>query len=159
MNKRPQGYATSDQALLASVPSAPPESAHDAVDQVVRDGRRAYVSGQVAFDGALPPLAGKVGREVSVEEAAGQARLAAANALHRLRRALGTLEEVERVLKLSVFVNAVDDCTSHPAVADGASSILVEVLGDAGRHARAAVGVASLPLGVPVEVELLVRTK
>lgn len=148
-----------DRTLLDAVPIAPPTPAHPSVDQVVRDGHRAHVSGQVPFDGDAPPLAGKVGREVSVEEAAAQARLATANALHRLRGTFGSLDQVERVLKLSVFVNAVEDFAAHPTVADGGSALLVHVFAERGRHARAAVGVASLPLGVPVEVELLVALR
>lgn len=155
----PGTAAGPDELLVAVAPERPPEAAHNAVDALVRDGSKGYVSGQVAFRGHQAPLTGKVGRDVSVTDAASEAALAIANALHRLRTALGTLQAVDRVLKMTVFVNAVDDFTDHPTVADGASKLLTDVLGHRGRHARAAVGVASLPLGVPVEVELLVRLK
>lgn len=144
-------------AAMPKVPELPAPSTKPIVEQVVVDNGVAYVSGQVAFVGGDQPLLGKVGADVTVEQAAAEARKAAANALYRLVAALGSLDSVERILKVTVFVNGVDDLTEHPAVANGASALLTEVLGDRGRHARSAIGVASLPLGVPVEVELTVR--
>ncbi len=121
------------------------------------DGGTAYVSGQVAFAGPDGPLLGKVGSDLDAEKAAGEAGKAVANGLYRLIETFGSLDVVQRVLKLTVFVNATAEFTEQPAVANGASRVLIDVLGDRGRHARSAVGVASLPLGVPVEVELVAK--
>lgn len=150
---------STDESLLATLVSAPPAPARPGalVDPVVISDGVAYVSGQVAFDGAGDPLTGKVGAGVTIEQAAGEAAKAVANGLYRLAEALGSLDAVDRVLKLTVFVNAIDDLTEQPLVAKGASRVLHEVLGERGRHARSAVGVASLPLGVPVEVELIAK--
>lgn len=123
------------------------------------DDGTVFVSGQVAFDGDREPLTGKVGHTVTSEQAAEEARICAANALHRIVAEFGSLDVVERIIKVTVFVNAVDSFSGHPTVADGASRLLVEVFGESGRHARAAVGVASLPLGVPVEVELTAKLR
>lgn len=125
--------------------------------QVVVVDRIAYVSGQVAFRGAEMPVTGIVAREVSIEAAAEEAGRCMANALHRLQRALGSLDHVERAVRVTVYVASPSDFIAHPAVADGASRVLADVLGERGRHVRAAIGVASLPLGVPVEVELSVQ--
>lgn len=97
---------------------------------------------------------GRVGESVSVEEARVAASIAAANAVAAVAAEVGSLEAVERAMRLTVFVNAVPDFTAHPAVADGASDRLVELLGDRGVVSRSAVGVASLPGGACVEVEL-----
>ncbi|NDL58835.1 RidA family protein [Phytoactinopolyspora mesophila] len=149
---------TPDARLTAAMPHAPaklpPGAPIEAV--VVQDGV-AYVSGQVAFVGEEAPLLGQVGDDVTVEQAAEEARKAAANGLYRLIETFGSLEPVERILKLTVFVNAVSGLTTQPAVANGASNLLIDVLGEQGRHARSAVGVASLPLGVPVEIELVAK--
>ncbi len=146
-----------DQLLLSLAPTAPPLGSHSPVKQAVRDGSYVYVSGQVAFHGEAVPERGKVGRDMSLAAATTQARMAAANSLHRLKHSVGSLDHVEQILKMTVYVNAVEDFADHPSIADGASSVLHEVLGDRGYHARAAVGVSSLPLGVPVEVQLVAR--
>lgn len=148
-----------DQLLLSLAPAAPPQGPHDSVRPTIQDGARVYVSGQVAFDGQDVPEAGKIGRDMTPEAATAQARQAAANALHRLLHSLGSLDQVDKILKMTVYVNAVEDFRDHPTVADGASAVLHRVLGDRGHHARAAVGVSSLPLGVPVELELVARIR
>ncbi|NED97889.1 RidA family protein [Phytoactinopolyspora alkaliphila] len=152
--------STAEDRLAEALAVAPaPVGAKALIDPVVVADGVAYVSGQVAFVGAEGPLLGKVGAGVTVERAAEEAGKAVANGLYRLIEAVGSLDAVERVLKLTVFVNAVDDLIEQPEVANGASRVLLEVLGDRGRHARSAVGVASLPLGVPVEVELVVKVR
>ncbi|NEE01893.1 RidA family protein [Phytoactinopolyspora halotolerans] len=144
--------------MATVAPVAPTPLGADAViDAVVVDGGTAYVSGQVAFAGAQGPLLGKVGVDVDTEKAAAEAGTAVANGLYRLIETFGSLDAVQRALKLTVFVNSTPEYTDHPAVANGASRVLLDVLGERGRHARSAVGVASLPLGVPVEVELVVK--
>ncbi len=122
---------------------------------VVNAGGFAFVAGQVArIDGeVLHP--GLVGALVSVEQGAEAARQCTLQALSALRDALGDLDRVRRIAQVTVFVSCVNDFTQQPEVANEASDLLVEVFGDAGRHARAAVGVSSLPLGAPVELTLV----
>lgn len=149
---------TAEDRLAAYAPVAPtPLGPGAMIDAVVVDIGAAYVSGQVAFNGVQAPLLGKVGVEFDTSQAAVEAGKAAANGLYRLIETFGSLDAVQRVLKITVFVNATADFIGHPAVADGASQVLLDVLGDRGRHARSAVGVASLPLGVPVEVEMVAK--
>lgn len=118
-------------------------------------GGLAFVAGQVAVEAGRPLWQGKVGREVDAEAAAAAARRCALQALAALRAALGSLDRVRRVVRVTVYVASAEGFTAQPAVANGASDLLVEVFGEAGRHARVAVGVAELPLGAPVEVELV----
>jgi enamine deaminase RidA (YjgF/YER057c/UK114 family) len=115
---------------------------------------QAVVSGQLPVqDGALAYI-GKVGREFSVDQGQEAARLCGIQILAQLRTALdGDWSRLDRLVRLGVFINATDDFTEHPKVANGVSDLMVAVLGDAGAHARAAVGVASLPFGVAVEVD------
>lgn len=115
-------------------------------------GPTAYVAGQVPFvDGELVHP-GLLGDSVSVEEAAEAAGRAALQALAVLREELGGFGRLSGIAQVTVYVAATPDFTDHPKVADGASTMLVRVLGDEGKHARAAVGMASLPLGTCVEV-------
>ncbi|HXF57904.1 MAG TPA: RidA family protein [Actinomycetota bacterium] len=118
-------------------------------------GGLAFVAGQVAVEGGRPLWQGKVGREVDVDAAAAAARRCVLQALSALREVLGSLDRVRRVVRVTVYVASAEGFTGQPAVANGASDLLVEVFGEAGRHARVAVGVAELPLGAPVEVELV----
>ena len=150
--------STAEERLRKVMPTKlAPLSPTALIDSVVVAGGVAYVSGQVGFVGTAAPLLGKVGAGVTVEQAVEEAGKAAANGLYRLVEALGSFESIERILKVTVFVNAVDDFTEQPAVANGATRMLIDVLGDTGRHARSAVGVGSLPLGVPVEVEMVAK--
>jgi enamine deaminase RidA (YjgF/YER057c/UK114 family) len=122
---------------------------------VVITGTLAFVSGQVPLSEGKVMWNGKVGGELSLDEATQAARRCALQALAALRAELGTLDRVARIVKVSVFVASAPGFTDQPKVANGASDLLAEVFGDAGIHARAAVGVAELPLGAPVEVELV----
>jgi enamine deaminase RidA (YjgF/YER057c/UK114 family) len=123
----------------------------------VRSGRYVYTAGQVPLvDGTLP-LTGKVGAEVTPEEAKALARTCALNALAAVNSVAGGLERVVRVVKVTGFVASAPDFTAQPAVINGASELLGEVFGDAGVHARSAVGVAVLPMDAPVEVEIQVE--
>ncbi|MFJ3381882.1 RidA family protein [Curtobacterium sp. NPDC090217] len=120
-------------------------------------GQYVYTAGQLPFvDGALP-VTGKVGSEVDADTATAQARQAALNALAAVQSVAGSLEHVARVVKVTVFVASDPSFTGQPGVANGASTLVGEVFGDAGVHARSAVGVAVLPLDAPVEVELVVE--
>ncbi|MGA5082416.1 RidA family protein [Streptomyces griseoincarnatus] len=123
----------------------------------VVSGRYAFTSGQLPMvDGKLP-VTGKVGAEVTPEEAKDLARTCALNALAAVKSVAGDLDRVARVVKVVGFVASAADFTGQPAVVNGASELLGEVLGDKGVHARSAVGVAVLPLDAPVEVEMQVE--
>ncbi|HVM12163.1 MAG TPA: RidA family protein [Actinomycetota bacterium] len=117
----------------------------------------AFVAGQVPLEGGTPIATGRVGEAVSVEEGNALARRCALQALAALRQELGSLDRIRRIAKVTVWVASQVGFTAHPQVANGASDVLVEIFGDVGKHARAAVGAPSLPLGVPVEVELVVE--
>ncbi|SFF65956.1 RidA family protein [Curtobacterium sp. YR515] len=120
-------------------------------------GRYVYTAGQLPFvDGSLP-VTGKVGGAVDAETATAQARVAALNALAAVESVAGSLERVARIVKVTVFVASDASFTGQPGVANGASTLVGDVFGDAGVHARSAVGVAVLPLDAPVEVELVVE--
>jgi enamine deaminase RidA (YjgF/YER057c/UK114 family) len=137
---------------LTLPPVAPPVAAYV---PAVRTGSYVYTSGQLPLvDGKLVQ-AGKVGDGVSVQDAAGLARIAALNALAAVASVAGGADAIVRVVKVTCFVASAPGFTGQPQVANGASELLIEVLGDAGRHARSAVGMAVLPLDSPVEVELV----
>jgi enamine deaminase RidA (YjgF/YER057c/UK114 family) len=142
-------------ALGLSLPQVVPPLA--AYVPAVRDGALVWTSGQLPMvDGTLAAT-GVVGAEVSAEQAADLARICALNALAAIKAEVGDLDAVERVVKVVGFVASAPEFTAQPAVVNGASTLLGEVFGEAGKHARSAVGVAALPLGAPVEVELIVR--
>ena len=124
----------------------------------VRTGNHVYTSGQLPFvDGKLE-LTGKVGDAVTAEDAKTAARIAALNALAAVDALVG-LDNVVRIVKVVGFVASADGFTGQPGVINGASEFLGEVFGDAGVHARSAVGVAELPLAAPVEVELIAEVR
>ncbi|PTW44775.1 enamine deaminase RidA (YjgF/YER057c/UK114 family) [Sphingomonas faeni] len=115
-----------------------------------------HISGQLPFkDGAL--VTGRVGDGVSLEDAQEAAKLCGLMLVAQMKAALGTLGRVERIVKLGVFVNSTGDFTDQAKVANGASDLMVALFGDAGKHARAAVGVPVLPLGAAVEVDAIVQ--
>ncbi|MFN8972102.1 MAG: RidA family protein [Alphaproteobacteria bacterium] len=121
---------------------------------VVVAGGMAFVSGQLPMQGGKPQFIGKVGREFTLEQGQDCARLCGINILAHVFKALGgDWGRIDRLIRLGVFVNAPDDFTDHPKVANGVSDMMVAIFGDAGRHARFAVGVAGLPFGVAVEVD------
>ncbi|MFA6574267.1 MAG: RidA family protein [Nocardioides sp.] len=123
----------------------------------VRSGNHIYTSGQLPMRSGELMLTGKVGGEVTAEEAYACARQCALNALAAIRAEVGELSAVKRIVKVVVFVASTPDFTGQPGVANGVSELLGEAFGDAGIHARSAVGVTALPLDSPVEVELLVE--
>ena len=123
----------------------------------VRTGNHVYTSGQLPWRDGVLPATGKVGGDVSVEDASECAQLCALNAIAAVRSIVGDLSRVVRVVKVVVFVASTPDFTGQPQVANGASELLGKAFGDAGQHARSAVGVATLPLDTPVEVEIVVE--
>ena len=123
----------------------------------VRTGNHVYTSGQLPLREGELITTGKVGGEVSPEHAYECARQCALNALAAVRAELGDLSSIKRIVKVVAFVSSTPDFTGQPGVANGASELFGEVFGEAGRHARSAVGVPVLPLDAPVEVELVVE--
>ena len=125
---------------------------------VVVAGGLAHVSGQLPFvDGAL--VTGRLGEGISTEQGYAAARACGLMILAQLKAALGSLDKVERIVKLGAFVNSTADYTDQPKVANGASELMAAVFGDAGKHARSAVGVPVLPLGAAVEVDAIVAIR
>ena len=124
----------------------------------VQTGNLVFVSGNLPIqaDGSMLH-SGKLGVDVSVEKGYAAARQCAINCLSAAKGIIGDLNTVQKVVKVRVLVNSDPDFTDQPAVANGASDLLVELFGESGKHARAAVGVASLPLGASVEVELVLE--
>jgi enamine deaminase RidA (YjgF/YER057c/UK114 family) len=123
----------------------------------VRSGNHVYTSGQLPMREGKLVTTGKVGGEVTPEQAQDCARQCLLNALAAIRAEVGDLSAVKRVVKVVAFVASTPDFTGQPGVANGASELLGEVFGDVGKHARSAVGVPVLPLDAPVEVELVVE--
>ncbi len=117
-----------------------------------------YISGQVSFaDGAI--VTGRLGETADIAAGQAAARLCGLMLIAQMKKALGTLDRVERIVKLGVFVNSTSGFTDQPQVADGASSLMAMVFGEAGRHARAAVGVPCLPRGAMVEIDAVVAVR
>jgi enamine deaminase RidA (YjgF/YER057c/UK114 family) len=136
-------------------PAAPVASYVPAVEQ---DGML-HISGQISFaeDGSL--IKGRLGEDMEVDAGIAAARRCGVMLLAQMKAALGSLDRVERVVKLGVFVNSTPTFVDQPKVANGASELMQEVFGESGRHARSAVGVTVLPLGVAVEVDAIVAVK
>ncbi len=148
------------EAKLAELGLTLPEPAAPvaAYVPVVVAGGLAHVSGQVSIVGGQL-LKGRLGEDLSLEQGVEGARACGLMILAQLKAALGSLDRVERVVQLGAFVNSTADFTDQPKVANGASELMVAVFGDAGKHARSAVGVPSLPLGVAVEVDAIVAVR
>jgi enamine deaminase RidA (YjgF/YER057c/UK114 family) len=149
-----------DAAILARLSELglelpPPPSAVAAYVPVRIAGRTAFVAGQVPMVNGQVVNPGHLGEHVTVDEGADAARRAALQALSALRAALGgSFDRLRQIAQVTVYIASTPGFTAHPQVANGASELLVEVLGDAGAHARAAVGTISLPLGASIEVAL-----
>ena len=147
------------EARLESLGIVVPVAAAPAGNYVpaVLSGRLLFISGQLPFVDGKPSHFGALGRDVSLEAGRAAARICGLNIVAQARAALGDLDRIARVVKLTGFVNSSPDFTDQPKVLNGASDLMVEIFGDKGVHARAAVGVAALPLGVPVEVEAILE--
>jgi len=147
----PASYENRLAELGIELPDAPAPAANYV--PFVVSGSLVFVSGQISQD-ADGPITGQLGRDLGVDAGRKAARVCALALIAQLRAACGgDLGRLRRVVKLTGFVNAAPDFTGHPDVINGASDLMVEIFGDAGRHARAAVGTASLPRGVAVEIE------
>jgi enamine deaminase RidA (YjgF/YER057c/UK114 family) len=145
-----------DALGLALPPAAAPLAAYV---PAVRSGQFVYTAGQLPLADGKLLMTGKVGTQVSVEEGAALARTCALNALAAVASVTGGLSAVTRIVKIVGFVASDPSFTGQPLVVNGASELMLEVFGDAGRHARSAVGVAVLPLDAPVEVELIAEVR
>lgn len=138
---------------LGLVIPTPPEAAGNYVGFVIT-GNLVFTAGQVPFIDGVRSYVGKLGREISIEDGQRAAALATLNVLSRVKAACnGDLDRVVRCVKLVGFVNAIPEFGEHPKVVNGASDLIVNIFGEAGRHARSAVGMGSLPFNVAVEVE------
>lgn len=149
------------EARLATLGIALPDAPNPVANYVPTAlvGNLLFISGQVSKAGDGTLVKGQLGGTMSVEEGQQAARLCALNILAQARAALGSLDRIAQLVRLTGFVSATPDFTQHPQVINGASDLMVEVLGDAGRHTRVAVGVASLPLGCAVEIDAIVRVE
>ena len=125
----------------------------------VRSGSLVFLAGHIPRDAAGKVIAGKVGRDASEQDANAAARQTTLALLATLQREIGNLAKVKRIVRVGGFVNAVDDFKAQSQVMNGCSDLLVAIFGDKGRHARAAIGVASLPLGAVVEIEMIVEVE
>lgn len=140
---------------LTIPPAATPAAAYI---PAVQSGNLIFVSGQLPSEhGQL--VKGTLGKELGVEEGYQAARLCAINCLGAVKSLVGSLDRVVRIVKVTGFVAATPEFTDHPRVINGASELMQQIFGDQGMHARAAIGMASLPLGVAVEVEMIVEVK
>jgi enamine deaminase RidA (YjgF/YER057c/UK114 family) len=152
--------ATVDDRLAElgiTLPDPPPPLA--TFEPVVRSGVLVYTSGQIAERDGQLVSSGVLGADVDVAAGQEAARTCAVNVLAQLRAATGSLDSIARLLKVTVFVASAPGFTGQSQVADGASRLFHDVLGAAGRHARSAVGVAALPLGTPVEIEVVAELR
>jgi enamine deaminase RidA (YjgF/YER057c/UK114 family) len=155
----PQGSGPQERLTALGLTLPPVVTPLAAYVPAVRSGSMVYTSGQLPMvDGQLLS-AGKVGAEVGAAEAAALARTCALNALAAAADAAGGLSSIRRIVKLTGFVASAPNFTGQPQVVNGASELLLEIFGDAGRHARSAVGTAVLSLNAQVEVELIVEVK
>lgn len=140
-----------------SVPEAPKPLA--AYIPVIKVDNLVFTAGQLPMvDGKLI-AEGKIGKDVTTEVGTKAAEVCALNCLSVIKSEIGSLENIEQIVKVTVFVNSADGFTSQPQIANGASEFLVNVFGEAGKHVRSAVGVNELPINAPVEIEMIVKVK
>ena len=138
-----------------------PESPKPVANYVraVRTGNLLFVSGHGPYNDGKTLISGKLGKELTIEEGYKTARNVALNCLASIRASLGSLDKVRRVVKLLGMVNCTEDFKDQPKVVNGASDLMVEVFGEAGRHARSAVGMQALPNQIPVEIEMILEVE
>lgn len=149
------------EARLSDLGIALPHAAAPAANYVpgVVHGGLLHISGQIPFDKDGNLMRGRLGDDLTTKEGAAIAERCGVGLIAQMKAVLGNLDRVERIVKLGVFVASVPDFTDQPKVANGASDLMVAVFGELGRHARSAVGVAALPLGVAVEIDAIVAVR
>lgn len=145
-------------AALGLVLPAPPKPVATYIP-VVRTGNLLFLSGMIPLRDGTLTVAGKLGKDVSVEQGYEGAKLCVLNALAVIRQQLGTLDQVKQIVRMVGYVASTAEFVQHPAVINGASDLLVKIFGEAGRHARVAIGTVALPLDSPVEIELIVQIR
>lgn len=143
--------------LNVQLPS-PAEPSFEYVPIVVHNGV-AYISGQLPKEDGEVRITGKVGKDVTIEEAQRAAEICILQGLSCLKQEIGSLDNVDRIIKINGYVSSARDFNQQPKVIDAASRLLIKIFGDKGRHSRAAVGVYELPRNTPVEIELTVAVK
>lgn len=136
--------------------AAKPLAAYIPANQV---DKYVYTSGQLATVAGVLKYAGAVGKDVTEAEGKEAAQIAVVNCLAAVKAVVGNLDEIEKIVKLTVFVRSVDNFSNQPEVANGASELLQKIFGDAGKHARSAVGVNQLPRGASVEIEMIAKLR
>lgn len=125
----------------------------------IKSGNLVFVSGQLPSQNGQILYKGLLGKDVTVEQGYEAARACAINCLGAVKALVGSLDNIEQIVKVTGFVAGTADFIDHPKVVNGASELMQQIFGDKGAHARAAVGMSNLPLGVPVEVEMIVQVK
>lgn len=150
--------ATSIEQKIASLGLTLPTAAAPIANYMpaLLTGNLLFISGQLSRDASGNLITGKLGAGVDVAKGRDAAKACALHILAQAKAALGTLDRLERIVKLTAFVNSAPAFTDHPQVVNGCSDLLVEILGDRGRHTRSAVGVAALPLDAAVEIEAII---
>ncbi|MCF8241044.1 MAG: RidA family protein [Melioribacteraceae bacterium] len=123
------------------------------------EGKLVYTAGQIAMLNGTLKYKGKVGKDLTLEEGISAAELCVINCLSVVKSVIGDLDKIQRIVKVTVFVNSAEGFTDQPKVANGASEFLVEVFGEAGKHVRSAVGVSELPIDSAVEIEMIARIR
>ena len=141
--------------LGISIPNAPKPAG--SYVPVVLTGRLAFVSGQIPIKDGQVVYQGKVGDTQSIDDAQEAAKLCVINGLAQIEAYCGTLDNLEKIIKISGFVNSIKDFTEHPKVINAASDLLMKIFGEKGRHSRIAIGVSSLPLNATVEIDMVVE--
>ncbi len=126
---------------------------------VTRSGKLVFTAGQIPINEGNLKFTGKVGKDLSLEEGIKAAELCAVNCLNVIKSEIGSLDNIEKIVKVTVFVNSSEGFTDQPKVANGASDFLVKVFGEKGKHVRSAVGVNELPIDSAVEIEMIVEVK
>lgn len=150
-------YEAKLKELGITVPDAPkPVAAYVAA---VKDDSYVYTSGQIPFVAGELKFKGKLGKELTVEEGYEAAKTCAINCLAAIKGQIGSLDNIEKVIKIVGFVNSAPEFYDQPKVINGASELVGSIFGKAGEHARSAVGVAELPLNAAVEVEMIIKVK
>lgn len=157
MSKRTVKPSERLQELGISLPAIPPAAGRYLPG--VRSGQLVFVSGQTPTVNGQPVIAGYVGKDVSPDQARQAARLAALNCLAELQAVTGSLDRVRRMVRVTGYVRSAPGFADQPSVINGASELLIELWGELGQHARSAIGVAELPGGAPVEIELVAEVE
>ena len=150
-------YESRLRELGLSLPQLPP--AAGAYVPAVRSGNLVFCSGQGPYKDGTFAYIGKVGDSLSLEEGIESARIAALNCLAEICYLIGTINNVVRIVQVRGFVNSAESFTDQPKVVNGASELLIDIFGNAGKHARCALGTSILPMNIPVEVEMVVEVK